>query len=178
MFFVVTSLSFTLLILLCGSNMPTSAQAASRHHHSGRMEPYTLNPPSIVSLTTSDQQTLARGEPVRTKWQLSHSERDVIIQDVDAPPDVVLSKILDYDNYKRMVPDALDSTLYEKDTTSEQGQHRYRVCIQSGTSLFKINFFTDVIHDVATRTLAWTLDYNQKSDVDDLIGCKYSTRKS
>jgi hypothetical protein len=169
-----TTLSFILLILVDRSNrIVASTQTAERHPHSGRIEPYKLNPPSIPSLSALDRQTLARGEPVRTKWRLQQSERDVIIQDVDAPPDVVLSKILDYNNYKHMVPDALESSMYKSDVPAK-GLNRYCVRLKSGTSAFKVNVFTEIIHDIASRTMAWTLDYNKKSDVDDLTGCKYN----
>jgi hypothetical protein len=173
-FSAIKAFSFILLIIVDGSNVFAATQSTSRHPHSGHIEPFRLDPPQLSPLTITDQQALARGEPVCAKWRLEQCERFVIVQDVDAPPDVVMSKILDYDNYKHMVPDALESVMYKRDIPA-QGKHRYYVRIKSGTAAFKINIFTEIIHDVATRTMAWTLDYNKKSDVNDLVGCKYCT---
>jgi Polyketide cyclase / dehydrase and lipid transport len=167
MTFSITVKSTIAILLLLAINTPhlaMSLEQTKEHECATRMQPYALLPPDEPCLTKTQEDALSYGQAVRVYWP--RYNRELIIQDVDAPPQVVMETILDYDNYKDMVPKALGSTVYRR----EEG--RLWVHLQSGVPGFKLNLYSAVVYDLASRTIAWTLDQSQKSDMDDVVGCK------
>jgi hypothetical protein len=105
----------------------------------------------------------------------SGAGRALAVQDVHAPPDVVWSKILDFDNYKNMVPKVSQCSNY-------QVEH-----LRNGTDIIKTRMLMNVFgvkfdnyiyhtHFKSLDSLTWTLDYSRKSTLDDSVGFWYVTR--
>ena len=99
------------------------------------------------------------------------------MQDIDAPPDVVWGRILDYDNYSKMVPktvesknyDVVDVTPTKKDPLEQIIYTRMKV----GFPVLKLEFFIKHLYYPSLNSLTWTLDYTKNSDFNDSCGYWY-----
>ena len=90
-----------------------------------------------------------------------------MIQDIDAPPSVVMGRILDFNNYPNMVD---KGKAYEE--LRRQGNHiKTRFII--GTFAFSIEYFIDHIVNKEKGYVTWTLDYDRSSELDDSVGFWY-----
>lgn len=83
--------------------MPTSS--TSPPLFPTRVQKYELKVPKI----TLDDEALAKlekGQPVKKQIQAAGKSggRGIVIQDINAPPAVVMDRILDFGNYNKMVP--------------------------------------------------------------------------
>ena len=100
-----------------------------------------------------------------------------MVQDVHAPTDVVWGRILDYDNYSKMVPKTVESKNYKidkvkptkKDPLSEIIFTRMKV----GFPMLRLEFFVKHLYYPSLNSLTWTLDYTKTSDFDDSCGYWY-----
>ena len=94
------------------------------------------------------------------------------MQDVKAPVNVVWDRILDFNNYNKMVPKTAESKM-SKTEKLRHGQQRIWVRMKVGFPMLKLQFFCNHLYDPAKNSLTWTLDYSQKSDLDDSVGFWY-----
>ena len=82
------------------------------HDHNGIVPPFTPGDPKIP-LDKKALAVLATGKPYQTQIESATGGRGLVVQDVDAPTDIVWGRILDYDNYSKMVPKTIESKNYE-----------------------------------------------------------------
>jgi hypothetical protein len=107
------------------------------------------------------------------------SGRGLVVQDVDAPTDVVWGRILDYDNYANMVPKTVESKNYmvveHKPTKANNFLEReIYTRMKVGFPMLKLEFFVrHFLHIQHHKSLTWTLDYTKESDFDDSCGYWY-----
>jgi hypothetical protein len=107
------------------------------------------------------------------------SGRGLVVQDVDAPTDVVWDRILDYDNYANMVPKTVESKNYRviehKPTKANNFlEKEIYTRMKVGFPMLKLEFFVrHFLHIQHHRSLTWTLDYTKESDFDDSCGYWY-----
>lgn len=144
---------------------------SEQHPHTGVLDPFRPGRPG-VSLDGHAQQVLSSGEPYKTEIPFDSDKRRMIVQDVQAPTDVVWGRILDFDSYHEMVPQTFESERTKTETLSN-GQERIWVKLKAGHPLLKLEINTYHLYDPAENTMTWTLDYNQKSDLDDSTGYWY-----
>jgi hypothetical protein len=143
------------------------------HDHQGIVSPFTPGDPKIA-LDKKALEILASGKPYQTQIQSGTGGRGLVVQDVDAPTDIVWGRILDYDNYAKMVPKTVESKNYKvqnvkptkKDPLSQIIYTRMKV----GFPVLKLEFFVKHLYYPELNSLTWTLDYSKKSDFNDSCG--------
>jgi ribosome-associated toxin RatA of RatAB toxin-antitoxin module len=185
----------------------------NRHPHDGVAIPWPIlaggsNPlSSYVQLDDQAKKTLARGKPVRTMAQFQalnggnnnnnngHQQprtntisRRLIVQDVQAPAKTIVDRILDYNQYSKMVPGISQSEIYHRETTTmattvvgssedkeEEGtsQQRLGVRMKAGVPFMQFEFYSDIRYDPSQHTISWTLDYSRHSQVYESVGMWY-----
>mmetsp|Transcript_46213 Transcript_46213/g.128907 ORF Transcript_46213/g.128907 Transcript_46213/m.128907 type:complete len:477 (+) Transcript_46213:102-1532(+) len=131
--------------------------------------------------TEAELAKLARGSPVAIKardadggWVGS------ACQDVAAPPDTVFDRIVDFENYNKMVMGVVESkNYYEEPTVS--GADDADQAADHGTRIVKTKLVSQVLHkklpchfvhtlNEADRTMSFTLDPEKKSDLEQSDG--------
>lgn len=155
-------------LMVPGSPAFAGADPNSPHEHQGLLKPYTGAPPQIA-LTPADKAKLDKGQPVRKQLKNKSQKggRGMVIQDIDAPPSVVMGRILDFDNYPNMV----DKVKLTKNYDTRGNHMKTRFII--GTFAFSIEYFIDHIVNKEKGYVTWTLDYSRKSELDDSVGFWY-----
>jgi len=151
---------------------PTSANnSLSGHPHQGKVTPFEPGEPN-VKLDGRAEGILKSGNPFQTQIQSGSSGRGLVVQDVKAPTSVVWDRILDYNNYVKMVPKTIESENY-KVQENEDGTTTIYTRMKVGFPLLKLEFFIKHQYQPELNSLTWTLDYSKKSDFDDSCGYWY-----
>jgi len=100
-----------------------------------------------------------------------------VVQDISAPSDLVWGRILDYDNYAKMVPKTVESKNYnvEQHKTGPRNPLAQTIYtrMKVGFPMLKLEFFIKHLYYPALNSLTWTLDYTKTSDFDDSCGYWY-----
>lgn len=139
------------------------------HGHQGVLEAYTGKP--LPCKPTGEQsKKLEKGEAVMVTERVGgKGGRGVVIQDVNSPPAICMSKIRDLPRYPKMVPHVKSIEIYEtkKSFTGEE-----KVGAKYNVGLMGMGFGYFLMHTYNPRhnTLTWTLDYTKNSDFDDNVG--------
>jgi hypothetical protein len=84
------------------------------HPHQGKVTPFQPGDPNII-LDDKALEVLARGQPYQTQVMSAGKSggRGMVVQDINAPAHTVWGRILDYDNYAKMVPKTVESQNYQ-----------------------------------------------------------------
>ena len=87
--------SFVAALVLAALGGARGASADQPHYHTGKLSPYEIGPPSIL-LSTGDEEKLAAGEALMqaTLRADGQSRRLLMVKDVHAPDDIIISRIL------------------------------------------------------------------------------------
>jgi len=115
----------------------------------------------------------------QTQVMSGESGRGLVVQDVDAPTNIVWDRILDYDNYSNMVPKTVESKNYniiEHRPTKANNylEREIYTRMKVGFPMLKLEFFIrHYLHIKEYKSLTWTLDYTKESDFDDSCGYWY-----
>lgn len=169
--FVLTILSFLSL-----KGIADASSFTDPHDHQGIVAPFTAGDPKIP-LDKKALDVLASGKPYQTQIQSPTGGRGLVVQDVDAPTDVVWGRILDYDNYTKMVPKTVESKNYQvvdvKPTKSDPLSQIIYTRMKVGFPVLKLEFFIKHLYYPELHSLTWTLDYSKKSDFNDSCGFWY-----
>jgi ribosome-associated toxin RatA of RatAB toxin-antitoxin module len=144
---------------------------AEAHPHQGKVAPFVAGDPK-VKLDRKAIHILESGRPYSTQIQSGSSGRGLVVQDVEAPPDVVWDCILDYNHYADMVPKTLESQNYKVETHRDGSQIIYTK-MKVGFGIIKLTFYVRHTYLPKQNSLTWTLDYTKKSDFDDSCGYWY-----
>jgi len=140
-----------------------AASADEPHSHRGLLAPITSSP-TPVSLTAAERTRLEAGDHVERHTKGDDGGSGVAIQYIHASPEVIWQTILSYHRYKDWVKNVVKCTVYRRD-----GDDLY-VNMQTSVFGFKSQIFTKNVVRKAEGYMAWTLDYDRKSDVNDLVG--------
>jgi len=173
---------FLFAIATCvGPKSLPSANASnfnSPHAHTGKVEPFKPGDPKI-KLDGKAKSILKAGKPYQTQVQSGEGGVALVVQDVDAPNHIVWDRILDYDNYKNMVPKTIESKNYRivphKPTKANNFlEKEIYTRMKVGLPMLKLEFFIRhfcfIDHH---KSLTWTLDYTKESDFDESCGFWY-----
>jgi hypothetical protein len=97
------------------------------------------------------------------------------VQDVKAPTNVVWDRVLDYNNYAKMVPKTIESQNYkvEKHGKKDDSPQTIYTRMKVGFPMVKLQFFIKHEYEPKLNSLTWTLDYSKQSDFDDSCGYWY-----
>lgn len=148
---------------LLASALVVAARGASDslpHFHRGKFSPYEIGPPS-VSLSSSDEQRLAAGEPITQAYVNSdgHSRRLLMVKDIFAPADVVMGRILDFDRYKDMVKGCDECERYEM--SESNGLKTIKCSYKIHAASMRFHYFMEHTFDPRQHCLTWHLDYRR-----------------
>jgi len=171
-----TSIMWCVATILAYSNLCESSSFNEAHPHNGKVTPFEPGDPK-VPLDKAALKILESSKPYKTQIDSGAGGRGLVVQDVHAPTDVVWGRILDYNNYSKMVPKTPESKNYEvkklnpskKDPLAEIIFTRMKV----GLPMLKLEFFIRHLYYPSLNSLTWTLDYTKKSDFDDSCGYWY-----
>jgi len=151
----------SIMVFLCS---PAKAASADEPHgHQGILKPISSAPPA-VALTTEERGILASGKHVERHTKSENGGSGVAIQYIQASPTDIWATILSYHRYKGWVKNVVACSVYRKDG------HDLYVDMQTSILGFKSQIFTKNTVRKDLGYMAWTLDYDRKSDVNDLVG--------
>ena len=150
--------------LLAVAGAPAFAASADEPHpHRGVLPPIASAPTAVV-LTAEEREQLKRGEHVERHTKSEQGGSGVAVQYINASPEVIWATILSYHRYTDWVKNVVGCSVYRKEGTT--------LYVDMETSL--IGFRNRVFTKNAVRKdqgyMSWTLDYDRKSDVNDLVG--------
>lgn len=149
--------------LLLQLHAAVAADAARPHEHQGIVKPYIGAPPP-VSLTADDEAKLAAGQMVMKQAQIGNGGHAVAFMNINAPPDRVWSRIVNYPMYPTWVDNVEVCEIYKRDGS--------RIFVRFVLSVMGIGVEYFINHDYRPDLgyLTWTLDYSRQSDLDDSVG--------
>lgn len=151
------------IALLLLASPALAADPSKPHFHRGSVSSYGGAPPT-VALTPDELARLAAGGVVKRQVQYADGGRGVAVQDIQAPPEVVWDRILDFPGYPRMVDNVQECEVYAR------SGHELKARFVIGALMMSIEYFIDHEVHVDEGWLTWTLDYERESDLDDSVG--------
>jgi len=148
------------------------ASETEPHGHVGKLRQYSLAPPD-VQLSVIEQACLLRGKPVTQTTVSSdgQSRRLMVVQDVEAPCDIVLGRIMDLNKYPAMIDGVERCVTYSSSETA--GVQTVKSAYEVSSCGMKLKYFMQHTFDPAARCMVFHLDYDRKSDLDDSVGYWY-----
>lgn len=140
-----------------------AADPAKPHDHTGVVKPYT-GAPAPVSLSADDLTKLGAGQLVMKQAQTGNGGHAVAFQHINATPERIWSRIVNYPLYPKWVDSVQKCEIYKK-----EGSNIY---VDFGLSVMGIGVEYYVKHNYqpSQNYLTWTLDYTRQSDLDDSVG--------
>jgi len=116
-------------ILLLGSD----AKNPDKHPNQGILYPYAPTSFDDLSLSASDEKTLANGKNVMKQIDVDGTGKATCVQDIDAPPSQIWNQILDLDHYVGKVPKLKECKNYHCKEETVEGEAngekiKVRVC--------------------------------------------------
>jgi hypothetical protein len=145
------------------SSSSFAADATKPHPHQGIIKAYN-GAPDVPILLPEDLAKLDRGEAVMKQVKEGSGGRGIAVQDVHASPEIIWSKIIDFNNYPGMVENVKSCKVYE--TTDEH--HKAGFVISA--VMMSVEYYIDHIYRPREGYMTWTLDYSRESDLDDSVG--------
>jgi hypothetical protein len=139
------------------------ADANAPHPHQGILPKYSGAPP-VPALTEADLATLAAGKPVLKQVKTDTGGRGTAVQDIQATPEAIWSKITSYANYPTWVDGVHECSVYKQ----VPGEIFVRFVI--GAMGIKVEYFVRHLYRPDSGYMTWTLDYTRQSDLDDSVG--------
>ncbi len=153
----------SIILTLCSPSTVQAASADKPHGHTGIITPIS-SAPDAVRLTEEERQILASGKHVERHTKNETGGSGVAIQYIKASPADIWATILSYHRYKSWVKNVVHCAVYKK-----EGNDLY-VDMQTSILGLKSQIFTKNTVRKDLGYMAWTLDYDRKSDVNDLVG--------
>mmetsp|Transcript_36319 Transcript_36319/g.77440 ORF Transcript_36319/g.77440 Transcript_36319/m.77440 type:complete len:282 (-) Transcript_36319:94-939(-) len=162
----------SLSLLLLGAQCIAAANEDEPHYHNGKLAQYDIGPPSVL-LSTSDEAKLRTGKPIMQAVQtdIAGSRRMVMVQEIAAPSNIVMGRIMDLEKYDRMV-DGVDSVVNYV-SAQEGNRHIVKSTYDISVLHMKFKYFIKHTYDPQERCMVFHLDYDKRSDIDDSVGYWY-----
>lgn len=136
--------------------------SAEAHLHTGKLTPFQAGDPG-VKLNGKALKILSSGKPYQTQVtsdgeSATAGGRGMVVQDVNAPADIVWETLLNFKDYPKMVPKTAESKTYRIETL-RHGQKRIFVRMKVGFPMLKLLFYVNHHYDPRKNSMTWTLDY-------------------
>eukprot|EP00636_Phaeomonas_parva_P001090 CAMPEP_0118855176 /NCGR_PEP_ID=MMETSP1163-20130328/3077_1 /TAXON_ID=124430 /ORGANISM="Phaeomonas parva, Strain CCMP2877" /LENGTH=307 /DNA_ID=CAMNT_0006788021 /DNA_START=73 /DNA_END=996 /DNA_ORIENTATION=+ len=155
-----------LVILAALLAAAAGAAAPAPHDHRGKIAPFPSKLPA-VALTGAEEATLAGGGSVQKQVRVGAGGRGFVVQDIDAAPEVVMGRILDFPKYPKMVPNLKRCSVYEKKGGNPK---TLKVVMEVGVVGISMTYYIDHKYYEKSNVITWTLDYDIKSEIDESVG--------
>mmetsp|Transcript_2043 Transcript_2043/g.6132 ORF Transcript_2043/g.6132 Transcript_2043/m.6132 type:complete len:197 (-) Transcript_2043:375-965(-) len=152
-----------LVILAALLAAAAGAAAPAPHDHRGKIAPFPSKLPA-VALTGAEEATLAGGGSVQKQVRVGAGGRGFVVQDIDAAPEVVMGRILDFPKYPKMVPNLKRCSVYEKKGGNPK---TLKVVMEVGVVGISMTYYIDHKYYEKSNVITWTLDYDIKSEIDE-----------
>ena len=144
-----------------------SATKSKPHAHQGALEAY--NGKHIAyTLTPEQNKKLNAGEPVMINQREGKSGRGIVIQDIQALPQVCIERISDLRNYHKMVPNVKNIDIYDEKMYNN-GTVKTGAMFKVGVSLLTFSYYLRLTYSPDYATYTWTLDYQYSSDFGNVL---------
>eukprot|EP00612_Vaucheria_litorea_P007026 CAMPEP_0171474022 /NCGR_PEP_ID=MMETSP0946-20130122/2187_1 /TAXON_ID=109269 /ORGANISM="Vaucheria litorea, Strain CCMP2940" /LENGTH=317 /DNA_ID=CAMNT_0012003893 /DNA_START=15 /DNA_END=968 /DNA_ORIENTATION=- len=160
------------LILILSSHSACQAKEWEPHPHQGLSKPYPAGKPA-ANIDSKEETQLRDGKLLQQSLKSGGGAgRALAIQDLHAPPEYVWDRILDFQNYPKMVPKVVKCRNYEIQTFRNGTE---AIKTNMVMSVFGVKFDNFIYHTYfrSLSSLTWTLDYSRKSTLDDSVGYWY-----
>lgn len=142
-----------------------AADFGKPHPHRETRAPFAADSKIAPVLDSEDLATLARGEVVLKQSRGSSRGVGVAVEDVAAPPNVVWGQLLDFGSYASKVPRIKVCENYEVSGCELKTRFVVQACPG-----YSVEYFVRHVYAPHANALVWTLDYDRKSDLDDVHG--------
>jgi len=142
--------------------------------HRGTLPAFKLGPiEHLKALSASEEQTLEEGKLVLRQEEDPTRGKGLAIRDMAATPDDVMEELLDFSHYNKKVAMCSKSIVYG--TKKLKGGKEQVKVEMSSTILpgWSFNCYFDHTVDRKGYSMIWSLDYDRRSDVDDIKGMWY-----
>mmetsp|Transcript_3791 Transcript_3791/g.5642 ORF Transcript_3791/g.5642 Transcript_3791/m.5642 type:complete len:248 (+) Transcript_3791:148-891(+) len=157
-------------LLFCTSLARVDRNAG--HPHRGKLTPYKPGPFDL-KLTPSDEKELVSGKSVMKQVRdagESAGGRAICVQDVNAPKSAVWNQILNFDSYVGKVNKLKECKKYFAQRNKD-GSSTIKVKMLIGVLPgYKYEYYCDHTFRPECNSLVWSLDYDKRSDFDDVAG--------
>ena len=140
-----------------------AASVDEPHPHRGVLPPIASAPAPVV-LTAEERERLKRGKHIERHTKSDQGGSGIAVQYINASPEIIWATILSYHRYTDWVKNVVGCSVYQKEGTT--------LYVDMETSLlgFRNRVFTKNAVRKDQGYMSWTLDYDRKSDVNDLVG--------
>ncbi|CAE7470682.1 unnamed protein product [Symbiodinium necroappetens] len=142
--------------------------------HRGTLPAFKLGPvENLKPLTSSEEKTLEQGKLVLRQEEDPTRGKGLAIRDMAATPDDVMEELLDFSTYKKKVAMCSSSIVYGRKKL-RGGKEQIKVEMSSTIIPgFSFHCYFDHTADRKGHSMIWSLDYDRRSDVDDIKGMWY-----
>lgn len=148
--------------------------SSKSHEHRGVLPPFKLGPiQNFKELSAAELETLAAGKLVMRQEEDPTRGKGLAVRDMAAKPEDVMQELVDFKNYAKKVSMCSKSTVYAR---SGAGRGKERVKVEMSSTILPgwyFNCYFDHTVDVKGRSMIWSLDYDKRSDLDDVQGMWY-----
>ena len=150
-------------LLVAATGPAFAASVDEPHPHRGVLPPIASAPAAVV-LTAEERERLKRGKHIERHTKSDQGGSGVAVQYINASPEIIWATILSYHRYTDWVKNVVGCSVYQKEGTT--------LYVDMETSLlgFRNRVFTKNAVRKDQGYMSWTLDYDRKSDVNDLVG--------
>lgn len=162
----------TCVLLSAVASVAHAADSSQPHFHSGKLTPYRIGPPSVL-LSSKDEDRLRSGHPV-VQTLVSEdgvSRRMIMVADIPVPSSIVLGRIMDLNNYDRMVSGVDRCVTYASNQAG--GVQTVRSAYEISALHMKLKYYVEHTYDPSQNCMTFRLDYSRRSDLDDTVGYWY-----
>ena len=142
--------------------------------HRGTLPAFKLGPvENLKPLTAAEEKTLEQGKLVLRQEEDPTRGKGLAIRDMAATPDDVMEELLDFSTYKKKVAMCSSSIVYGRKKL-RGGKEQVKVEMSSTIIPgFSFHCYFDHTADRKGHSMIWSLDYDRRSDVDDIQGMWY-----
>jgi len=156
-------------LLAFSLSLASASSESQPHYHQGKLTKYKLEPPSLL-LSASDEKKLRSGKAIMQAMETADlgSRRMLMVQDIPAPASVVMGRVMDLEQYPRMVSGVVACANYDSSTTGNVQKILSEYDIKALHLRFK--YYMEHQYDPAQQCMTFNLDYSRRSDIDDSVG--------
>mmetsp|Transcript_2398 Transcript_2398/g.4383 ORF Transcript_2398/g.4383 Transcript_2398/m.4383 type:complete len:252 (-) Transcript_2398:56-811(-) len=144
------------------------------HEHRGSLPPFKLGPvQNFKALSAAELQTLEDGKLVLRQEEDPTRGKGLAVRDMAAKPEDVMQELVDFKSYAKKVAMCSKSTVYGQ---NKLGGGKEQVKVEMSSTIlpgWSFHCYFDHTVDMKGRSMIWSLDYDKRSDVDDIQGMWY-----
>ncbi|CAE8608862.1 unnamed protein product, partial [Polarella glacialis] len=142
--------------------------------HQGTLPAFKLGPiKNLKALSSAEAALLEDGKLVLRQEEDPTRGKGLAVRDMAATPDDVMEELIDFKGYQKKVSMCSKCTVYDQQKL-KKGLEKVKVEMSSTIIPgFSFNCYFDHTIDKKGHSMIWSLDYDKRSDVDDIQGMWY-----